>query len=270
MAFTSTALQQSPKTSPGALWTVLGALCLWLAGSQAHADDLRVLAAGAAKHAVEVLAPVFERATGHRILASYDTVGAQRDRVLQAAPGAVADVAILSDAAMDALRRAGRAADASWPVGQVVVALAVPAGTAPVDLSDEAALRRALLTAPSIGWADPARGATAGTHFQKVVESLGLREALASRTQVLPFGVEVIQAVAQGRIALGVSQSSEIVQSPGVQLAGALPAPHGLATGYSAVRTSQSAAGAAFMAFLAEPQAVQAFRASGFVAPPGR
>lgn len=270
MVFTSTSPQPSRRTWRGQLLSALGALWLLLAGTHAQAEDLRVLAAGAAKHAVEVLAPVFERVTGHRILASYDTVGAQRDRVLLAAPGAVADVVILSDAAIDALRKAGRVIDASWPVGQVVVALAVPAGSAALDLSDEAALRRALLAAPSIGWADPARGATAGTHFQKVVESLGLRETLADRTRVLPFGVEVIQAVAQGRIALGVSQSSEIVQSPGVQLAGALPAPHGLATGYSAVRTSASAAGAAFMNFLAEPQAVQAFRASGFVAPSGR
>ncbi len=39
---------------------------------------------------------------------------------------------------------------------------------------------RVLLAAPSIAFADPARAATAGTHFAKVVDALGLTETLAS------------------------------------------------------------------------------------------
>ena len=35
------------------------------------ADEVRLFAAGAAKHAVEALAPVFHQATGHTLRASY-------------------------------------------------------------------------------------------------------------------------------------------------------------------------------------------------------
>ena len=236
---------------------------------RAHADEVRVLAAGAAKHALETVAPAFERASGHVLRASFDTVGAQRDRVLQAAPGAAADLVVLSDAALQQLREAGRlAATPPLPVGRVSVSLAVPAGRPVPDISDAAHLREALLAAPSIAYADPARGAPAGTHFARTLDALGLRETLAARTTVLPFGVDVIEAVAQGRFALGVSQSSEITNHPGVRLVGPLPAPHAQGTGYAAALASESVAGRALMEYLRTPAAVQVFRESGFGAAP--
>src|SRR5437764_615729 len=82
------------------------------------------------------------------VRASFDTVGAQRDRVLQAAPGAVADVVVLSDAALDQLRAAGKLAAAPVAIGDVSVSLAAPAGGALPDISDATHLRQALLAAP--------------------------------------------------------------------------------------------------------------------------
>lgn len=247
----------------------LASLAILLAGP-ARADEVRVLAAGAAKHALETLAPAFERASGHKVRAGYDTVGAQRDRVLQAGSGAPADLVVLSDAALRQLREAGRLADAATvPLGQVLVSLAVPAGQPVPDLSDAEHLRQALLAAPTIAYADPARGATAGTHFARTLDALGIREAVAAKTTVLPFGVDVITAVAQGRYALGVSQSSEIVGHPGVRLAGPLPPPHARGTGYSAALRTDGAAARALLDFLRTPAALQAFRGSGFMeAPP--
>jgi molybdate transport system substrate-binding protein len=235
----------------------------------AAADEVRVLAAGAAKHAVESMAPAFQKATGHALHASYDTVGALRDRVLQAAPGEAADLVILSDAALAALRTAGRLnAVPAHSIGRVVVALAVPKDASLPDLSTPDALRQALLAAPSVAYADPARGATAGTHFAKVVEALGLRDAIKSKTTMLPFGVDVIRAVSEGQYAIGVSQSSEIMQHPGIRFAGGLPAPHALSTGYGAALTSDSAAAKQLLAFIASPEAMREFVGSGFVAAP--
>ena len=231
----------------------------------AHADEVRVLAAGAAKRAIESIVPAFERASGHTVRAGFDTVGAQRDRVLHAPAGTVADVVVLSDAAVQQLRDAGKLATApALPVGRVSVSLAAPAGAPLPDISDAAHLRQALLAAPSIAYADPARGATAGTHFARTLDALGIRDAVAAKSTVLPFGVDVIAGVAQGRYALGVSQSSEITGHPGVQLVGPLPAPHARGTGYSAALLADGAAARALLDFLKTPAAVQAFRDSGF------
>ncbi len=190
--------------------------------SLAHADNIRVLAAGAAKAAVERIAPEFTRQTGHTLSATFDTVGAQRDRVLQGAP--------------------------------------VP------NISNPEALKQALLAAPSIAYADPARGATAGTHFAKVLDTLGLSQTLQARITVLPFGVEVIKDVSHGKYALGVSQSSEILQHPGITMVGPLPAPLALSTRYSAAPTSDQTAAGVLMTFLASEAALKHFRATGFLA----
>ena len=233
------------------------------------ADEVRVLAAGAAKHAVEALAPAFQQATGHTLRASYDTVGALRDRVLQGPSGTVADMVILSNAALEALRTAGRLETTpSQGIGRVVVALAVKRGAALPALSSVDELRQALLTAPDIAYGDPARGATAGTHFASVINTLGMRDALKGKITVLPFGVDVVTGVADGRYALGVSQSSEIMQHHGVSYAGPLPAPYGLSTGYGAALASSSKAAKQLLEFLAGPQAALEFNNSGFVAAP--
>jgi len=237
----------------------------------ARADEVRVLAAGASKHAIETLVPAFERASGHKLRASYDTVGAQRDRVLHAPAGAAADLVVLSDDALRQLREAGKlAAEAAVPVGTVSVSLAVPAGQPVPDISDAAHLRETLLAATSIAYADPARGATAGTHFARTLDALGIRDAVAAKTTVLPFGVEVIEAVSQGRHALGVSQSSEITQHAGVRLVGPLPPPYARGTGYSAALASDGAGARALLEFLRTPEAMKAFRDSGFIDAPAR
>jgi molybdate transport system substrate-binding protein len=244
-------------------------LFLALLAPWAMADEVRVYAAGAAKHSVEAIAPAFQQATGHTLRASYDTVGALATRVLQAAPGEAADVVILSDAALATLRAANRLAAAPvHSIGRVVVALAVPKDAVLPDLSTPEALRQALLGAPSIAYADPARGATAGTHFAKVVEALGLTDTLESKTTVLPFGVDVIRAVSEGQFAVGVSQSSEIMQHPGIRFAGGLPTPHGLSTGYGAALANDNAAARQLLAFMAMPESMRAFTTSGFVVAP--
>ena len=229
------------------------------------ADEVRVFAAGAAKHAVEALAPAFQQATGHTLRASYDTVGALTGRVLAAQTGEVADVVILSDNALASLAAAGRLSPQSpYSIGRVVVAVAVKQGAPLPDMSTPAALQRALLAAPSIAYGDPARGATAGTHFAKVMAVMNLDSLLKDKITVLPFGVDVITGVAQGRYAFGISQSSEIKQHPSVSYAGPLPAPYGLSTGYGAALTSDSAAARQFLTFLKDSQAMREFEASGF------
>ena len=247
----------------------LVALVITIFSPLASADEVRVLAAGAAKHAVETLAPAFQEATGHTLRASYDTVGALRDRVLQGPPGAVADLVILSDAALATLRTAGRLESSpALSIGRVVVALAVKQGAALPALSTVDELRQTLLAAPGIAYGDPARGATAGTHFASVINTLGMRDALQGKITVLPFGVDVVVGVADGRYALGVSQSSEIMQHQGVSYAGPLPAPYSLSTGYGAALASQSKAAKQFHEFLASPRASIEFNSSGFVTVP--
>ena len=236
----------------------------------AHATEITVFAAGAAKELVTRIETPFTQTTGHRIKASFDTVGAQRDRVQQATPDTRPDVVILSSTAIAQLNKLGLIDAASIrDIGDVQVGLAMAAtvnaqGPPVPDISTAEALRATLLAAKSIAYADPARGATAGTHFAKVLAALGIGDAMAKRTTVLPFGVEVIEAVAAGKYELGVSQSSEIVQHQGVRYIGALPPPHQLATRYQIAAIKGSAHGASLAVFTQTDAGRQASEAGGF------
>jgi molybdate transport system substrate-binding protein len=193
---------------------------------------LVVFAAGAVKAAVEKLLPRHDGAAEAR----YDTVGALRDRALA---GERADIVLLSDAALDALARAGRLHAASRiAIGRTGVGLAAPLGRS-AALRDEADLVALLRASPRIGYADPARGATAGTHFARTLERLNLTGPLAERLKVFPFGVEVIAAVGRGELDLGVSQATEIVAHPEVAFVGLLPDPHQIWTVYGVAATAE-------------------------------
>lgn len=238
--------------------------------AHAVAADLTLLAAGAAKELVARIETPFALATGHRIKATFDTVGVQREHVEK---GERPDVVILSSAAIAQLNKLGLIDAASIrDIGDVQVGLAMIATgnardkSAP-DIGTPEALRDTLLAAKSITYADPARGATAGAHFAKVLTALGISEDVSKRTTVLPFGVEVIEAVASGKYELGVSQSSEIVQHKGVRYLGSLPPPYRLGTRYQAAAIKDRASAASLIEFLQTAAARDAIRASGFAAP---
>ncbi len=238
------------------------------ASCAATAAEVSVLAAGAAKALLHSIEADFTDVSGDRLQAHFDTVGAQRERVER---GERPDVVILSQAAIAQLAKLDLIdRDSIRDIGDVQVGLAVAASapaTALPAISSAEGLRATLLAAKSIAYADPARGATAGAHFATVLQALGLREQLAARITVLPFGVDVIEAVAAGRFELGISQSSEIVQHAGVRYVGALPAPYRLATRYQAAALKGRTNGAALLRYLAGSAGQAASRKSGFAAP---
>ncbi len=227
-----------------------------------NAQQLTIYAAGAVKEAMIRIAPTVTAATGIKVVPVYDTVGALRDRLLQ---GEKADVAMLSNAALDTLQ--GRhllTVGSRWSLGSVAVALAMKGASIP-DISTPEALKSVLLGAKSICYADPEHGATAGAHFAKVLDRLGIRARIAGRLTMLPFGVEVVQAVADGRVELGVSQSSEISLHPGVSLIGSLPEPYALVTSYgAAILNGASENAKTFIDFLQMNMGVNALAEAGF------
>jgi molybdate transport system substrate-binding protein len=242
-------------------------LSLALAGS-ALAEEVRVYAAGAAQHVVLETKVAFERASGHVLIATFGTVGALRDRIVA---GETADATILSTAGIAALEEKGFArAGQSRVVGATGPAIAHRAGAAKPDISTPEALKATLLATRSIAYGDPSRGATAGIHFAKVLEALGIAEAMKAKTHLVPFGVEGIERVAKGESELAVSQATEILANPGVGLAGALPPPYRIGTSYAATVVAGAKAptgAAAYVDFLLSPAGLAKFRASGFVEP---
>lgn len=244
----------------GRLLAVVLAMC---GPAAAAAETLRVFAAGAAQGVLLRLEPELAKAAGAKLDTLFDTVGALRDRVLAGDP---VDLVVLSEAGVAVLEKAGKIAGSpKADIGTISVALAVRKGAPVPDLATSASLKAALLAAKTIAHADPARGATAGTHFARVLEQLGIANELKGRITVVPFGVEGIAGVARGQFEMAVSQSSEIVADPGVVLAGPLPAPFAHRTRYVAVQPlGGKPQASAALAFLRTAGARTVFAQFGF------
>lgn len=193
---------------------------------------LHVVSAGAARALVTALAPAFEAAHGVRVTATFGAVGAMRERL---AAGAPCDVLVLSAGVMEAMAGEDRVQrDSVAAVGVVHTAIAVPAGAPLPDVQDAAALARALERASAVHFPDPAR-ATAGIHFLRVLDRLGVHAALSTRLRPFANGGEAMAALAQAApTAIGCTQATEIRYTPGVTLVAPLPGDLGLATLYAA------------------------------------
>jgi molybdate transport system substrate-binding protein len=195
--------------------------------------ELHVLSAGAAKGLVVALAPALQTATGATLRAQFGAVGAIRNKWLAGAP---CDVIIVTAAMQDVLAHEGRVVPASVAlVGRVRTGIAVRAGEMRPDIADRDALRRSLDHATGLYVPDPERS-TAGGHFLKVLRALGIHDTAIGRLRVFPNGAVAMQELAQSREPglVGCTQVTEINYTPGVELAGPLPAEFELVTAYSA------------------------------------
>ena len=202
--------------------------------------QLRLLSGGAAHGVVEKLAPQFRDETGAEIVGSFGPVGGMRDRLLAGEP---VDLVILTKSQIAELAAAGRVLpDTCADLGRVRTGVAVKHGDPPPDISNAASLRATLLGAREIYFPDPQR-ATAGIHFAKVLERLGVRETLAPRLRPHASGAAAMGAMsrASGHGLLGCTQITEIMITPGVTLVGPLPGEFELATVYSAAVCANAA-----------------------------
>ena len=197
-----------------------------------NAGRLHLLSAGAAKGLVEALAPVFEADAGVRIDATFDAAGTIRDAFIGGAP---CDVVILPAPMQQALAAAGRVDAASLAaLGAVPTGVAVANGDLLPAIGDAHALRAALVAATALYCPDTVR-ATAGIHFDGVLRKLGIHEPSQQKLRAYANGARAMSALAANgpRGAIGCTQVTEILYTPGVTLVGELPPPFELATVYS-------------------------------------
>lgn len=227
-------------------------------------DTVNVLCAGAVQGIVKALHARFERETGARLQMRFGAVGAMKEALLGGEP---CDVLIVTDAMVVALQSTGELGlRPRAPLGRVRTGIAVRTGAALPEIGTPQALQAALSAASEIYFPDPQR-ATAGIHFAAVLERLGIHEALAPRLRSFPNGATAMRELAAGsaRGAIGCTQITEILYTPGIALVGALPDEFELATVYTAAvaaRAAQPVLAQRFVDLLAGP-ATRQMRADG-------
>jgi molybdate transport system substrate-binding protein len=177
--------------------------------------------------------------------------------------GEVFDLVVLAANALAALESAGKTvAGSTVALVRSGVSVAVPEGTPQPDIRTEEALKAAVLAAPTLGYST----GPSGTHLLKTFERWGVLETVRPRIVQAPPGVPVARLVAQGEVALGFQQLSELLHVPGIAIVGPLPPGVQIMTTFSAALAAtcrQPEAARALLAYMASPAAAEAKRRQG-------
>jgi molybdate transport system substrate-binding protein len=227
---------------------------------------VRVLSGGAAQGLIEDVRPAFESSTDCTINGMFGAVGAMKARLLAGEP---ADLVILTRALIDGLAKDGHVvADSAADLGTVETAVAVRQGDPLPPIADKAALRIALLAAGAIHFPDPEQ-ATAGIHFARVLRDLGIWNDVAAHLRRAPNGATAMRALAASTEAraIGCTQATEILVTPGIVLVAPLPRGCELSTIYSAAvatNAREAAAARRLIAMLTDNSMLDVRRRLGF------
>jgi molybdate transport system substrate-binding protein len=177
--------------------------------------------------------------------------------------GEAFDVVFLASDAIDALMADGwLQAGSRVDLVRSEVSVAVRDGTPEPRLADAADVRAAVLAAPTVGYST----GPSGTQLLRQLDAWGLRETLGDRLVQAPPGIPVARLLAEGTVALGFQQTSELIHTPGVRVVGALPPDCAISTVFSGAVGShaQDAAGAAaLLAWLASDALADSKRRQG-------
>ena len=188
-----------------------------LGSNAAQCAEIVVFSTISAKEALIELVPEFERASGHKVNITYAGGSGLAKRILDGTQG---DLFIGPEEFSGPLIKEGRLqAGSRTAFACSSTGLAVRAGVAKPDISTPEKLKSVLLAAGKVSYSAGA----SGMHFVKVLERLGITEALVAK-RVVPRAGELVGAVvARGDADIAVQQISELLPVPGIQILDPLP-----------------------------------------------
>jgi molybdate transport system substrate-binding protein len=192
------------------------ALCAAIAPG-ARAAEIKVLAPRSISTVLAEIGPQFEKATGNKINITVDVAIALVRKVEAGEPF---DLLVAAPGQVEGLAKGGKVvADTQTLLVRSGIGVEVKAGAAKPDVSTVEAFKQALLKAKSIAYL---REGQSGLAVAKVIERLGLAETLKPKL-TLPDADIVSDLVAKGEVEIGMVVTTQILTSPGVELAGPLP-----------------------------------------------
>jgi molybdate transport system substrate-binding protein len=220
--------------------------------------ELKILASPGVRAAINALIPEFERATGHRVSASYDVIAVLRRRI---DAGESFDIVVPSPELIDQLAQQGKvAAETKCSFARTGLGVAAAKDKPRPDIATVDAFKRALLAA---GTVTHSREGASGTNFLAVLEQLGIAEAMRPRLLASAGG----NPIKEGRADLAVTGMGPAMEIEGAQFLGGLPA--GVqryvvfAAGISAASAHPAEARALLRHLTESPQAAAVFRDKG-------
>lgn len=208
-------------------------------------SPLKLISSMATRELLAALAAQYQRETGRQVQTEAGGGVEVAKRIAASEPH---DVVVLASNAIDKLMADGAVlADSRVDLVRSGVAIAVPAGAARPAMATPEDVKAAVLAAPSLSYST----GPSGVYLEKLFQQWGILDQIRPRIVVPPPGVPVGTLVADGRVALGFQQLSELMNLPGIVVLGPLPTAIQTVTVFSGGVCSASADPAAAHALLA-------------------
>lgn len=225
--------------------------------NEVTAAEIKVMIPPPVREVLNDLIPRFEQASGHKVVATYESSWLLVGRLEK---GEMADVVFLTAAQSDDLIKRGLLAR-RIDVARSTIGLAVRVGAPRPDIGTAEKFKQTLLAAKSFARNE---GADSGRFMVALLERLGIAEAMKGKSTLVRQG-HVAALVAKGEVELAAQQMSELMAVPSVE-AIPLPAEIQHVIVFSAGLPGAPKAGAAadeLIRYITSPAAAPAFRTRG-------
>jgi len=239
----------------------IAVLFLLFQSSITEAAEIQVLCSNGLKAVMEVLAPQFEKTSGHKVVVKFGLAAGFKQQIES---GTAFDVAVLTPPMIDDLIKQGRlSAESRAVIARTGLGIMIRAGARKPDVRDTEAFKRSLRAAKSIAFA---KEGASGVAFAALIEKLGIASDLKSRLKPTASGEEVNDLVVRGDAEFGILPLSEILGVKGAELGGMFPADvqsYIVMTAAVNSKAKQAAAARELIKFLTAPAALPTIKARG-------
>lgn len=235
------------------------------APSAVQAAEIRVVTSGGFSAAYDQLVPLYEQATGHKVITARGaSIGNAPDSIpSRMARGEQFDIVILADSGLDQLILQGKVqAGSRVDLARSMIGMSVRKGTPKPDISSVEALKQTLLNAKTVAYSASA----SGTYLSnELFPRLGIAEEMKGKATKI-FSERVGAVVLRGDAEIGFQQVSELLPFKELEFVGPLPDEVQQRVFFSAgvaVGAQDPDAAGHLIRFLAAPAAASIVRSTG-------
>jgi molybdate transport system substrate-binding protein len=233
------------------------------AGVAAAQNEITLLAPGPMRTPLDKIVANFQAKGTYKVKVTYGTGLSTRQSIAKGEP---LDVTLAVAPYYGAIASGSVDPKSATSVTSFLMAVAVPKNAAKPDISTAAAVKKALLSAKSVGFVDPDFG-SAGQGATEAISKLGIFDQISMKSKVPNGGGPVQRGLESGELEIGMLYLSDMLPNNKITIVGVLPKEICTPTaivGFISKKASDAAGAKALLQYLASAEAQAIFKEAGF------